>query len=210
VRKLGVGVVVLAVLVLVAVAAFAALLLRGGISAQVEPSRLEAAVARKLRSMAIPDASRKLGNPVAPSKDAIAAGLAHFADHCAICHANDGSGQTGIGRNLYPRVPDLRLPATQGLTDGELFYIIENGVRLTGMPGFGDGTEESKRGSWHLVTFIRHLPNLSPDEKLVMERLNPKSPDEWREMQHDEEFLKDDETAARPQTQSRQKASHHH
>jgi hypothetical protein len=114
-----------------------------------------------------------------------------------------------MGRNLHPRVPDLRLAATQGLGDGELFYIIENGVRLTGMPGFGDGSEESKRRSWHLVAFIRHLPQLSPDEKLEMERLNPKSPDEWREMQQDEEFLQDDETSARPKKGSPQKQSRH-
>jgi hypothetical protein len=83
----------------------------------------------------------------------------------------------------------LRQAETQQLTDGELFYIIENGVRLTGMPGWGDGSEESKRASWHLVTFIRHLPNLTPEEKLEMERLNPKSAEDWRELQEDEEFL---------------------
>ena len=95
-----------------------------------------------------------------------------------------------MGRNLYPRVPDLRLPPTQQLTDGELFYIIENGIRLTGMPGWGDGSEESGRASWHLVAFIRHLPHLTPAEKLEMDRLRPRSPDEWREMQEDEAFLK--------------------
>jgi mono/diheme cytochrome c family protein len=189
VKKLGVAVGTAAVLVLVAEVVLGVLLFRGGVSAKIEPTRVEAAVARKLRSMAIPAAFRQLSNPVAPSKDVVAAGLAHFADHCAICHANDGSGQTRMGRNLHPRAPDLRLPATQGLGDGELFYIIENGVRLSGMPGFGEDSEESKRGSWHLVAFVRHLPQLSAEEKLEMERLNPKSPDEWREMQQDEEFL---------------------
>ena len=208
-KKLGVAVATAAVLVLVAEVVLGVLLFRGGIGAKIEPTPVEAAAARKLRSMAIPGAFRQLSNPVAPSKDVVGAGLAHFADHCAICHANDGSGQTQMGRNLYPRVPDLRLPATQGLGDGELFYIIENGVRLTGMPGFGDGSEEGKRGSWHLVAFVRHLPQLSPEEKLEMERLNPKSPDEWREMQQDEEFLKDDETSARPKKGSPQKQSRH-
>jgi mono/diheme cytochrome c family protein len=209
-KKLGVAVATVAVLVLVAEVVLGVLFFRGGVSAKIEPTSVEAAVARKFRSMAIPAAFRQLGNPVVPSKDVVAAGLAHFADHCAMCHANDGSGQTEMGRSLYPRVPDLRLPATQGLTDGELFYIIENGVRLTGMPGFGDGAEQSKRGSWHLVAFIRHLPRLSPEEKLEMERLNPKSPDEWREMQQDEEFLKDDETSPRPKKDSSPQQSRHH
>ena len=204
-KKLGIAVVVFAVLVVGTVAIFAALLLRGGVSAKIEPTRVEAVVARKLRSLAIPAASRRLRNPVPAAHDAIAAGEAHFADHCAICHANNGSGQTEMGRNLYPRTPDLRRSQTQGLTDGELFYIIENGVRLTGMPGFGDGSEESQNGSWHLVTFIRYLPHLSTEEKLSMERLNPKSPDEWREMQQDEEFLKGDEA-----TEPAKKEPHHH
>ena len=68
--------------------------------------------------------------------EVIAAGMAHYADHCAACHANDGSAETQIGLGMYPRPPDMRQPATQTLTDGELFYIIENGVRLTGMPAW--------------------------------------------------------------------------
>jgi hypothetical protein len=90
----------------------------------------------------------------------------------------------------------MRLSETQRLTDGELFYIIENGVRLSGMPGWGDGSEDSKRATWHLVRFIRHLPGLTREEKLQMERLNQKSPEEWREMQEDEEFLQDKEPSS--------------
>src|SRR5207245_11731132 len=163
------------------------------------------AVARRLRRLAIPASSRGLRNRVSPSKETLAAGRAHFADHCAICHANDGSGQTEMGRNLYPRAPDLRLAQTQELSDGELFYIIENGIRLTGMPGWGDGSEKSKRASWHLVAFIRHLPQITSGEKLEMERLNPKSPEEWREMEEDEKFLKGNE----PSGQGHKGPRHH-
>jgi mono/diheme cytochrome c family protein len=167
-----------------------AVLLRGGISAKVEPTRAEAVVARKLQRLGIPDRDRQLANPLPDSKEALRAGRSHFADHCAMCHANDGSGQTEMGRNLYPRAPDLRLRDTQELTDGELYSIIEKGVRLSGMPGWGGATEESRRASWQLVHFIRHLPRLMPEEKLEMERLNPKSAEEWREMEEDEAFLK--------------------
>jgi mono/diheme cytochrome c family protein len=52
---------------------------------------------------------------------------AHFADHCAICHANNGSGNTEIGQNLYPKAPDMRLRQTQNLTDGELYYTTASG-----------------------------------------------------------------------------------
>jgi mono/diheme cytochrome c family protein len=172
-----------------------AALLRGGISARAERPAFEARIARTLRGWAIPGEARETANPVAASPRVLAAGLAHFADHCASCHANDGSGQTAIGRNLHPRAPDLRGPATQGLTDGEIFYIIENGVRLTGMPAWGG--PETGEGSWHLVHFIRHLPRLTAEEKAQMEALNPKSPDEWRALENPDALLRGEKPAAR-------------
>jgi mono/diheme cytochrome c family protein len=166
----------------------AAILLRGGISARTEPSSLEASLALEIRRMAL-RASRDKTNPVKPSPDVIRAGLSHFADHCASCHANDGSGQTELGQHLYPRVPDMRLAQTQELTDGELFAIIEDGVRFTGMPAWGDKSEQSQLATWHLVHFIRHVPHLTPKERMQMEALNPKGPEERLEEQDEESFL---------------------
>jgi mono/diheme cytochrome c family protein len=151
-------------------------LIRGGISAKATPGGFETAAARHIRALAIPRSARDMPNPVPLTPQVLAEGREHFADHCAICHGNDGSGDTEVGRGLYPRAPDMRQPATQSLPDGELFYIIENGVRLTGMPAWGshEGTEDS----WHLVHFIRHLPKLTPAELEEMKTLNPKAPDE--------------------------------
>lgn len=164
-----------------------ALAFRGGIGARTDPSAAEARVARALRSLVVPAEAKGRTNPL-PANDAVLAeGLAHFADHCASCHANDGSGDTELGRRLYPRAPDLRAPTTQELSDGELFYLIENGVRFTGMPGWGSSGHEA--ASWGLVHFIRHLPRLTPEEKAGMERLNPRSAEEWRELQEDDAFL---------------------
>src|SRR3989442_10826244 len=89
------------------------------------------------------------------------AAKAHYADHCAICHGNDGRGTTLIGKGLYPKPPDMTQPATQGLTDGELYYIIENGIRFTGMPGFGEevGSDQDKE-TWDAVG--RHANNRPP------------------------------------------------
>ena len=117
-----------------------------------------------MRRLAIPRAAAAMNNSVARSPEVIAEGMAHYADHCASCHANDGSGATEMGLGLYPKPPDMRLPATESLTDGELFYIIENGVRLTGMPAWATGTEEGRRSTWHLVHFIRELPRLAAEQ----------------------------------------------
>jgi hypothetical protein len=99
---------------------------------------------------------------------------------------------------MYPKAPDMTLPPTQSLSDGELFSIIENGVRLTGMPGFGAGTAESAYGTWSLVHFIRHLPDVTGEELAAMEKLNPKSPAEWRQMQEEEAFLAGESGAPDP------------
>jgi mono/diheme cytochrome c family protein len=161
----------------------------GGISARSEPVRAETMVARRLRSLAIPRAAHDRQSPVAPSREVVRAGMAHFADHCAVCHGNDGSGETEMGRGLYPRPPDMRKGATQALSDGDLFYIIENGVRLTGMPAWGTGTPEGEQASWHLVQFTRHLPTLTEDELAEMRAMNPKNADEWREEEEARRFL---------------------
>ena len=131
-------------------------------------------------------------NPVAFSPEVFVESRAHFADHCASCHANDGSGQTEIGQNLFPRAPDMRLPATQNLTDGELYWIIANGVRLTGMPAWGTGGPDDA-DSWKLVHFIRRLKELSPADLKAMQGLNPKSRAEIEEEQADERFLAGEE-----------------
>jgi mono/diheme cytochrome c family protein len=154
------------------------LFLSSGISARQEPSGLEASIAPRLRSMAIPREAREKRSPVPASADAVKEGMEHFADHCALCHGNDGSGDTHMGRNLYPRVPDMRKAETQNLTDGELFYIIENGVKLTGMPAWAGAEEHGANTDWNLVQFIRHLPKLTPAEEARMRELNPKAPDE--------------------------------
>ncbi len=164
------------------------LLVRSGLSARPEPHALEAALARQVRSLA-GRPNRGLKNPVLATKEAIGEGLSHFADHCAQCHGNDGSGRTELGQHLYPRAPDMRLPATQALTDGELFGVIQNGVRMTGMPAWGDGSTESAAASWQLVHFLRHLPQLSDEESAQMQRLNPKGPEEWHEQEAEEKFL---------------------
>jgi hypothetical protein len=164
-------------------------MVRRGFSTHDEPSSMEASVARTVRHWSVPAGLREASNPLPLTPQVMAEARAHWADHCASCHGNDGRGKTALGENLYPRAPDMTLPATQELSDGELFAIIENGIRLTGMPGWGSGTAESGYGSWGLVHFIRHLPELIPEEIAGMEALNPKTPEEWEQMQAEEAFL---------------------
>jgi predicted CXXCH cytochrome family protein len=139
-------------------------LISHGFSTADQPSYLERVAARAARNFAIPRKARYETNPWNPTPDVLKVAREGFIDRCAGCHGPDGSGQTEVGRNLYPRVPDLRSPQTQNLTDGEIRYIIRNGVRLTGMPGWARPHDEQSDDSWKLVLFIRSLRQLTVKE----------------------------------------------
>ena len=83
----------------------------------------------------------------------------------------------------------MRGAATQNLTDGQLFYIIENGIRLTGMPAWATGTKAGEESSWRLVHFIRRLPQITSQELEEMEAMNPRPPAEIRQEIEEERFL---------------------
>jgi mono/diheme cytochrome c family protein len=190
-------------LLLAAAAGLVALVIRHGVSARETPMGIEALVARQMRHLAIPSNARSLKNPVPPDAAALAAARAHFADHCALCHGNDGRGRTEMGRNLYPKAPDMTLAPTQSLSDGELFFIIKNGVRLTGMPAWGNDSPEADHDSWKLVHFIRHLPKITEAELSEMEVMNPVSPLELKEREEAARFLEgktEPPLASRPHT----------
>jgi mono/diheme cytochrome c family protein len=185
-------------------AAYGWVMFRRGFSARDNPSAIEAYLARTARNLSIPASERDTKNPFAPTAEVLSEARVHFADHCAICHGNDGTGKTQIGQSLYPKAPDMRLPQTQNLSDGELYYTIHNGIRLTGMPAWG--TVDKDDDSWKLVLFIRHLPQLTPNEAREMEALNPKGPAEKEEEQEEEQFLNGEPSKQIPkQTLQRQK-----
>ena len=171
--------------------------LRYGFSAHDEPSAMEAFMARTVRRWAVPSDLRKAKNPLLMTPEVLAEARAHFADHCATCHGNDGKGEA-MGKQMYPKAPNMTLSATQSLSDGEIFSIIENGIRLTGMPAFGSGTAESGYGSWTLVHFIRHLPKITPEELEEMQQMNPISPMEMKGQQDESEFLEGGDEPAEP------------
>jgi mono/diheme cytochrome c family protein len=177
-----------------------------GFSAREEPTAMEAFLAKRIRRLSLPREARDAGNPVAASPEVLRGAMEHFADHCSICHGNDGRGRTLIGRGLYPKPPDMTEAGTQQLTDGELYYVIHNGIRLTGMPAFGeDGTNEPDNESWALVHFIRHLPVMTDEEVAEMKKMNPKSPSELAKEERMRKFLEGDDTTP-PETGH----EHHH
>ncbi len=191
-------------LVVIGCALYASRMIHRGFGTRTAPGSVEASLAMTMRDMAIPSRYKAMRNFVAVTPDVVHEGMAHWADHCATCHANNGSGDTMYGKTMYPRPPDMRQKDTQEMSDGELYYTIKNGVRLSGMPAFGDPADDDV-DSWKLVVFIRHLPQLTDAEETEMQHLNPKSHDEIREEKEEEDFLKGDARSATPAT-----TMHHH
>jgi predicted CXXCH cytochrome family protein len=129
----------------------------GGLRATAEPSAVETFLARTVRHWAIPASARRASSPLRATAADVGQGRAVFLAQCADCHSRDGSGLTPTGRGLYPRPPDLRAAATQSLSDGELQYIIANGVPLTGMAAWVHPRALTTDDTWRLVAFIRTL-----------------------------------------------------
>ena len=154
-RDAAVTVLILAVVAFVAITVFVR---GGGLAADREPGRLEHTIADQLLGLAIPADLARQDNPFRTDAEAWRTAREHYADHCAVCHGNDGRGSE-IGANMSPRVPDLTVAEVQDRSDGALFYIIQNGVRWTGMPAWR--TEHSADDTWRLVSFIRKMPTLT-------------------------------------------------
>src|SRR5262245_43820815 len=144
----------------IAVIGVVAVVRNGGLAANEEPNKLERSVAGQLVRLSMPAEAERATNPFAGDANAWRDAQDHYADHCATCHGPDGRGVTEIGQNMYPQVPDLTTSTVQGHSDGGLYYIIQNGVRWTGMPAWK--VEHSPEETWKLVSFIRKIPSLTP------------------------------------------------
>ena len=152
-------------LILIALGALAILWLKGrGFRASSSPSAIEIRAARFLRNLAIPQKERDLANPFVNDDIAAAQGRELFLARCSTCHGVDGRGSTPIGANEYPRVPNLHSDLTQRMSDGEIHYIIQNGVQLTGMPAMPGAHSATEADSWKLVAYIRSFRSPTQQE----------------------------------------------
>ena len=134
------------------------------LSAVPEPSHFEASLASATRRWIIPREARKHPAKEASSgPDTIGSAGMTFNGDCAFCHGQDGRTPTDVGQAMYPRVPSLASPEVQRWSDAELFWIIRNGNRYTGMGAFGKSLSDDQ--IWDLVHYIRTLSETGPGGK---------------------------------------------
>ena len=150
-----------------AIAVAAAVVLTGSFdtSAAKPPGGFEKAVARLTLNRSLARRASKTANPLS-GPDVVRAGLAHYREMCVFCHGAPGVDASEAGDGLNPPAPDLTLPSVQMRTDGELFWIVQQGIRMTGMPSIGSTHKDPE--IWKIVAFLRHLPQISKDEQAAL------------------------------------------
>lgn len=156
--------------VLLVGAAIAAIVYTGSfdVAATIPPSRMERRFATFALNKAVARRASNRTNPLPTSAETLRGGLAHFRENCLLCHGAPGVDPGEIGQGLNPGAPDLTLPRIQARTDGELFWITSNGIRMTGMPAFGPTHDENE--IWQIVAFLRHLPEITDAETAELKR----------------------------------------
>lgn len=116
------------------------------------------------KTRSVPDDMRGRTNPVAGDAAAAAEGRRLYSISCVACHGSNGQGNGPIGRNLFPPPASLVSDEARGLTDGETFWFIRNGISFTGMPSYGITTTTAvatydETQIWQLVAQVRALQN---------------------------------------------------
>jgi mono/diheme cytochrome c family protein len=151
--------------VLVALAAAGLFLWSGAfnVAATQPPGRLEKAVARYAVDRSIARRASGAKNPLSSSPEVLREGLSHYRENCLGCHGAPGVDAAEYGQGLNPAAPDLTLPRVQENPDGQLYWIVANGIRMTGMPAFAPTHREEE--IWMIVAFLRHLPEISAAEE---------------------------------------------
>src|ERR1051325_1123885 len=126
-------------------------------TANQKPSKVETTLANMAKDVVIPIQAEDLKSPCeSADAAAIQQGQQIYGQACALCHGATGRADSQMGQSMYPPAMDLTSPHAASWTDAELFWIIENGIRFTGMPAWK--SQITAPDTWKLILFIRTLP----------------------------------------------------
>jgi mono/diheme cytochrome c family protein len=185
-----------------------------GKKATVEPSDIEAFMINKLKNMKIPESSSSAAAVVSNTDENILSGGEHYGHHCAVCHDLEGDADSLLAKAFYPPVADLTADYVQKYTDGQLKWIVENGIRFTGMPGWKDMIDDATQ--WKIVYYMRVLAD--PERAELFEDLL-KDKGMWKvdvpsggEHEHEMEagHMEPDEDAHEAHAESMEEPEHDH
>ncbi|MEO6994717.1 MAG: cytochrome c, partial [Lacunisphaera sp.] len=130
--------------------------------ADVKPGPIERTLAPWARDRSVAKRATNEKNPFAGDPTAIATGLDHYRENCAMCHGAPGVADSEVSKGINPPAPTLGKKGDD-TPDGELFWVIKHGIRMTAMPAFGPTHTDEE--IWKIVAFIHHLPDLTVQER---------------------------------------------
>ena len=135
-------------------------------NATAHPSATEKWIARFVLGKWVHTNAPSESNPMPSTAENLREGEHEYDEHCAVCHGLDGSAENRIGGDFYPPVPRLSKGATF-LSDGQFYFIVSNGIRMTAMPGFA--IRHSPDELWKIILWVRHFPNLTAQERATIQ-----------------------------------------
>jgi thiosulfate dehydrogenase len=138
-------------------------------NADAKPSKLERWMASRSLHAALAREAPRTPNPV-PLNDAnLIAGIKLYAANCAICHGAADAKPSSIARGLYQKPPQLAQDGVEDDPEGVTYWKVTHGIRLTGMPSFGQTLNDTQ--IWQLALFLKHMNSLPPQPQRVWKSL---------------------------------------
>lgn len=132
-----------------------------------EPGGVERALARWTLGRTVATRAGNATNPGTPTAMTLERGLDHYRENCVVCHGAPRGIESGeLAKGMQPKPPALDDASVQGLSDAQMFFITREGIRFTAMPAFGPTHEDAQ--IWQLISFVRHLPQLSDREASML------------------------------------------
>lgn len=148
-------------------------------NATEKPSTVEEIIGKTAWEKSLHRRAPQATNPFQNDSTALDSGMDHFKENCLPCHGIPGVEPSEIAKGLNPHAPELKHRGLEEWSDGELFYLVKNGIRMTGMPALGPTHTDQE--IWTIVYFLRHIENLSADQKRELQ----KATEEEEEHHHD-------------------------
>ncbi len=144
-------------------------------SAASPPGRMESVIGPWVLNRSMARHAQEQDNPFEDAPSVLPSGMKHYGANCVLCHGAREVPPVELAHGLNPPAPALDAEAARSRTDGQLFWVVRNGIRMTGMPAFGPTHEDEE--IWHIVAFVRHLPDLTDQERQTLLAVVQKEPD---------------------------------
>lgn len=137
-------------------------------NATEKPSDVERILGKMAWEKSLHRRAPQATNPFEQDSSALEPGMGHFKENCLTCHGIPGVEPFEIAKGLNPPAPELKARGLKEWSDGDLFYLVKNGIRMTAMPAFGPTHSDDE--IWKIVYFLRHIESLTSEQRNELQK----------------------------------------